>query len=377
VLFYALGSYTPVFHLMYDLRPVSLYRRPADATFVLVALVASIAGYLVHRWLTGTVPQATPWQRVLEVACPIAFIVVALAIAHSVVGVRPVIVPIATAIVLTAAAVAVLVLARLGCALAHRCWRWSPRSWRSTALNNALHVRPRCRAIAFPLAPPRATRPYVAGGADRAAAAPDGRDQRRSSIHHGQFALAQGSITRSHTIRCGRLFRRRPMRATIVALGSQHVLPLTVHRSAFADLLGVRFIATGVPVEEIDSSLKPGDLRLIAQTRDAYIYENPRALPRVTLLTDWRIADFDELMKSGWPAVDPRETVLLKKAPADSRAARRSAWAAARGSCAMPIPRSWSRSPRPAAASCCSTTSGIPGGMPASTAPRARSSRPM
>jgi hypothetical protein len=34
------------------------------------------------------------------------------------------------------------------------------------------------------------------------------------------------------------------------------------------------------------------------------------------LMTDWRLADFDELMRSGWPAVDPRRTVLLQKAPA-------------------------------------------------------------
>ena len=56
MLLYALGAYTPAFQLMYDLLPaVALYRRPADATFVLVALIALIAGYLVHRWLTGTV----------------------------------------------------------------------------------------------------------------------------------------------------------------------------------------------------------------------------------------------------------------------------------------------------------------------------------
>src|SRR5256886_3835879 len=56
MLLYALGAYTPAFHLMYDLLPdVALYRRPADATFVLVALIAVIAGYLVHRWLTGAV----------------------------------------------------------------------------------------------------------------------------------------------------------------------------------------------------------------------------------------------------------------------------------------------------------------------------------
>ena len=87
------------------------------------------------------------------------------------------------------------------------------------------------------------------------------------------------------------------------------------YRSAFADLLGVRFIATGVPVEQIDTSLKPGDLNFIARTKDAYVYENPRALPRVMLLTDWRLADFEDLLHNGWPDVDPRRTVLLKKAP--------------------------------------------------------------
>ena len=68
------------------------------------------------------------------------------------------------------------------------------------------------------------------------------------------------------------------------------------YRSAFADLFGVRFIATGVPVERDRTSLKPGDLTLIARTKDAYVYENPRALPRVMLLADWRLADFDELI---------------------------------------------------------------------------------
>ena len=78
----------------------------------------------------------------------------------------------------------------------------------------------------------------------------------------------------------------------------------------------MRFIVTGVPVEEIDRSLKPGDLTLIARTKDAYVYENPRALPRVMVVHDYRIADFDELIRRGWPDVDPRRTVLLEHAPA-------------------------------------------------------------
>ena len=113
-------------------------------------------------------------------------------------------------------------------------------------------------------------------------------------------------------------FRKATHVGDTVAIPSQRVFsPLyPSYRSAFADLFGVRFIATGVPVEEIDSSLQPGDLNFIAHTNDAYVYENPRALPRVMLLTDWRVADIDELLRNGWPpAVDPRRTVLLMKAP--------------------------------------------------------------
>ena len=56
---------------------------------------------------------------------------------------------------------------------------------------------------------------------------------------------------------------------------------LPSYRSTLADLLGLRYIAAGAPLEEIDKSLWPGDFPLIARTPDAYVYENPRALPRV------------------------------------------------------------------------------------------------
>ena len=88
------------------------------------------------------------------------------------------------------------------------------------------------------------------------------------------------------------------------------------YRSTFADLAGVRFIATGVPVERIDPKLHEGDLKFIGRTPDAYVYENPRALPRVMLVPGYRIADFDELIRNGWDDFDPRRTVLLEHAPA-------------------------------------------------------------
>jgi hypothetical protein len=326
VLLYALGAYTPVFHLIYDLLPaVALYRRPADATFVLVALVAVIAGYLVHRWLTGTVPPATRLQRAFEIVCPIALTAGALALAHSVVGVGPAVVPVITAIVFTAAAIAVLLLARrlearwpVAAAALIAAFMALDLAW-----NNAPHV-----STALPPEQFEALRPNTNDETVRLlkarladAAAPDRRDRVELigiDYHWPNLSLAQGfdHVFGHNPLRL-HWFREATHVGDTVAIPSQRVFsPLyPSYRSAFADLLGVRFIATGVPVEEIDSSLKPGDLNFIVRTKDAYVYENPRALPRVMLLTDWRLADFDELLRSGWPAVDPRRTVLLTKPP--------------------------------------------------------------
>src|SRR5262249_53910407 len=99
--------------LMYELLPgVTLFRRPADATFVLGALLALLAGYLVHRWLTGSVPAAKPWRRAAEIACAIVVVAIALGFAYVVGRTVVAIVPIVTGLVFAAAAIAALVVAR-------------------------------------------------------------------------------------------------------------------------------------------------------------------------------------------------------------------------------------------------------------------------
>jgi hypothetical protein len=56
-LFYALGHYTPVFEVIFDYLPgVKLYRRPADATFLINLVLAFAAGYLVHRFVRDGSP---------------------------------------------------------------------------------------------------------------------------------------------------------------------------------------------------------------------------------------------------------------------------------------------------------------------------------
>jgi hypothetical protein len=93
------------------------------------------------------------------------------------------------------------------------------------------------------------------------------------------------------------------------------------YRSPLANLLGLRFIATGAPIETIDRTLKAGDLPLVARTADGYIYENPAAMDRVLFATQARSADFDRILQDGvWPDADLRATVLLEQAPAASAA---------------------------------------------------------
>jgi hypothetical protein len=325
VLLYDLGGYTPAFRLMYVLPAVALYRRPADANFVLVALVAIIAGYLVHRWLTGTVPPARRWQRALEIAIPAALVAGAFALAQSVVGWRLALIPVATAIVFTGAAVAVLVLARRGNRRSPLAAVVLIAAFMAVDLrwNNAPHVStalPRERFEALRQSTGNETVQLLKARL-AAAAAPDRRDRIELigiDYHWPNLSLVHGfdHVFGHNPLRL-RWFQDATHAGDTVAEGWQRWFsPLyPSYRSALADLLGVRFIATGIPVEQIDSSLKGGDLTFIARTKDAYVYENPRALPRVMLLRDWRLADFEELMRSGWPAVDPRETVLLKKPP--------------------------------------------------------------
>ncbi|CAN2534858.1 hypothetical+protein [Methylocapsa aurea] len=61
-LIYTLGRWTPLFAPIYDFFPgVSLYRRPADAAFLLNAGFALSAAYLLHRYVADGAPR--PFQK--------------------------------------------------------------------------------------------------------------------------------------------------------------------------------------------------------------------------------------------------------------------------------------------------------------------------
>src|SRR5262249_38343817 len=336
VLLYALGSYTPAFRLMYDVLPgVELFRRPADATFIIGLLIAIEAGFLAHRVVFGTAPQPRLFCAV-DVAIVSALGATAIAVAHKVGSLDVAMWPIATGMVFAVTAIALLGLTRplaparpvLASALLFSfttfdlVWNNAPNE--STGLPPSRYdaLRPQTR-----MDPAAFLKTTLAG-----TFGPDRRDRVELigiAYHWPDLALAQGF---------DHLFGHNPLRLHDFALATgvgdtvaeprqRTFAPLfPSYRSTMADLCGVRFIVTGVPVERIDTSLRAGDLTPVAHTADAYVYENPRALPRVMVVPDYQIADFGDMIRNGWPDIDPRRTVLLEQPPtvmpraADSKA---------------------------------------------------------
>jgi hypothetical protein len=326
VLLYALGWYTPAFRLMYDVVPgVELFRRPADATFIIGLLIAVLTGYLVHRVLSGTAPRPR-WLPAVECALVAALAALALAIAYRAASLDVAVLPIATGLAFAAGGIAVLAVLR----------RMAPaRPWLATALvaafmiadlrwNNAPNESTGLPADRYEALKPQGHDETVALLKAKLAqtAAPDRRDRVELigiAYHWPDVALAQGF---------DHLFGHNPLRLrdfklatgvgdTVAEPVQRPFAPLyPSYRSTYADLFGVSFIATGVPVEQIDTKLHEGDLNFVARTADAYVYENPRALPRVMLVPDYRVARFDALIRDGWPDLDPRRAILLEHAPA-------------------------------------------------------------
>jgi hypothetical protein len=321
IAFYMFGWYTPVFRGMYELLPgVRLFRRPADATFVFGALIAILGGYLVHRWLTG---EDTSRRRFI-VGLGVAALILAFTswLAATTVGLAPAWKPILTGLCFVAAGIAVLLWARrlnaTPAMLALAAFTTLDLAW-----NNAPHESTGLPPAVYEALRPDTRNETVALIRERLAAQqPNHRDRVELigiGYHWPNICMIHG---------CEHVFGHNPLRLkafyeatkvgdTVAAPGQRPFSPLyPSYRSTFADLFGLRLIATGVPVEQIDKTLKPGDLNFVARTKDAYVYENPRALPRVLLTGDWQVMDFVGLTQNGWPAdVDPTKTVLLEKAP--------------------------------------------------------------
>ncbi len=326
-LLYALGWYTPVFRALYELLPgVALYRRPADATFLIGMLLSITSGYLVHRFLSDPAAPARSARRqsLAALALVMAILASALGVALAVGKLGAAALPILSGVGWAALAVAALAVARrvratpLAAAFVLTLAMTADLAW-----NNAPNISTGLPASFYDALRTDTANETVALIKSRlsASAAADRRDRVELigiSYHWPNLGLIHGfdHVFGQNPLRFRDFKQATAVGDTVATAEQRRFSPLyPSYRSPFADLFGVRVIATGIPVEQIDKALEPGDLTFLGRTKEAYVYENPRALPRVMVLADWRLADFEELMRTGWPDVDPARTVLLERPP--------------------------------------------------------------
>ena len=327
---YALGGFTPAFDAIYRIVPgVGLFRRPADATFLVGGLLAIVGGYLVHRLVEGGLPRASWSRRGAEIGIVASVFAVSAAIAfrlgHAGDALKPML---AAAVFVGAAAGTLWAVQRSGprhalpclimlAALATGDLRLNNGPNESTALSSARYdfLKRDGNNETIRLLKARLKQPSSTSRRDRVELVGLGFAWPNVGLIHG-FDHDLGY----NPLRMEAVSKAIGAGDTIAGWDQRNFTPLfPSYRSLLADLLGLRYIASAVPIEQVDRNLKPGDLIQIARTADAYIYENPRALPRVMFVDDWMVADFDGLMSTGrWPKFDPTRTLLLETEPAEA-----------------------------------------------------------
>ena len=345
---YTVGWYTPAFRVFYDWFPgVDLYRRPADATFMIGFSIAVLGGWLTHRLLTEPRRGPSPLGVKLVQGAILVTIFAVLPVAFGLHADRLALVwkPLVTSLVFAGLAALVLLLAR--------AWV-RDRSPRGGALAVALlglfttvdlawNNAPN-ESTAYPSATFEAldtnTRDPVVRFLKQKIAENDRGDRRDRvelvgiGFHWPNLGMLHGL---EHTLGYNPLRTAEYAQATgaidHVAIPEQKTFSALnpSYDAVLDDMLGLRWIATSLPIDKIDTKLAPGRLTEVAHfdaipgispapgRPETWIYENPRALPRVLLVEKARFADFDRILADGsWPeGFDPRREVLLTRTGED------------------------------------------------------------
>ena len=308
-LLYALGWYTPVFRVLYELVPgVGLFRRPADATFLIGALAAILAGYAAHRLFKD---PPTPWE---PRSVAIASVALAAAIASAIglgfwldrLGRLPL--PLAAATLSFAGAAVALCRGqgaharaaparrRPHCRVHHRRPRLQQRAQRGDGACRPPPTTCWSPAPAMPPSPSSRRRSCATRCGATASSWP-------ASASTGPTPASRtGWRTRWATTRCASASTAPPpapgtTSACRTSAPSRPCFPPTAPSSPISWAC-----ASSSPAcrsRRIDRTLKPGDLPLVARTSDGFIYENRDAMDRVLFATDAKGADFARMLADG------------------------------------------------------------------------------
>lgn len=324
---YTLGSYTPVFHLLFDYVPgVDKFRRPADATFGLGAVLALAAGWLLDQLLRGGLPAVRAWRRAAEVAVVVALLATAGAVAYEQSRLMQALPALGLALaMLVATVVAVLWIARSEAGTRPR--------WRNGAVAVLLLltvVDLRVFTVGTPLNA-MSIKPFTVLNDPEEVPLAAWLEREVSELE-----LNEGPV-RVELLGLGGAWQNLPMAIGVEdtlgynplrlaeydkAVGSEqnsHTMErqfgtlMTGYRSDFTDLLGVRFIVLGGPMEDIDPASAPS-FGPALRFRGSWVYENPRTVPRVLFVGREGAVRYDPdtlIEQGGMPHLDWRREALI------------------------------------------------------------------
>ncbi|QGM96577.1 membrane protein [Methylocystis parvus] len=317
---YALGRYTPVFALFYRIPGVDLWRRPADATFLFGFAQAILAGFafsLIER------REAKPGMWVAGLIGGLFILCAAYAEIRGHLGQAAR--PLAISGAFAAAAVALILVAGAGKLRGPALLAAvALLATMDLAVNNGPNESTALPPEQFDVLRSNSKDPVIAFLKERLkeSDAPDRRD--RVELAAIDFHWPNATLVHGIDHDLGYNPIRLKIFEDATGAGDHLALPeqrefsklYPKYRSPFSDMLGLRYVATGVPIEVIDENYRSGDFTELTRIGKVHIYENKSAFPRVMVATCAMHVDFARMVESGeWPEADYRETVLLETPP--------------------------------------------------------------
>ncbi len=330
---FALGRYTPLFGIAFDWFPgVSLYRRPADATFLVNIALACGAGFLLHRYIEDGPPR---WLDIgsgrlalarcgLTCAAVVALIAAGLAFSHMEKHLRSSLVELGIAAALV-----------VGGGLALRGLRAEPRRalaaalvvaltgaellWRNAA--SSLNAEPFDRYSVY-----AEMRPGEAAGLailrkELAAEARAGEHPRVEILGlNGPWQNASMVLELEDTLGYNPLRIEHYERAVGTGQNSEDLVerhyPGTFrgYRSHLASLLGIEYLILGRPLTELPRHVPRPSATLIYASDTMYIYKLGKAAPRAYFASQVEPVDSAEVLdEESLPAFDMTREVLIDR----------------------------------------------------------------
>lgn len=322
---YSVGTFAPAYQVLYHFLPgVPAFRRPVDSLFLAGASISILSGYLVHLWLTNGVRRVSDFRRILELTA-IAFLFAAcvgvgLWQSRALAGLSAV----GSAILWAMAAAFILLVPQ---AIIRRNTRGTVTlALALVTADLAIHNGPNESSGIVPSRVADVLRPNTSNETikflkssirqsegtawrDRVELVGMGFDwQNCPSVHRFEATLGYNPF------RLGIVSSAIGARDYNVGPDQRHFAPLfPSYQSTLSNMLGLRYIVSSVPLQQIDKSLTGGDVRLVKHTADGYIYENMRVLPRASVVGRAIPYSFDRLLQHGsWPSdFDPTRSVLI------------------------------------------------------------------